>query len=195
MEPVGDTVSSAWGWCWGLWPVEEKGIPQAATLLPSAPLCRGRQISSEPGFLFRCNPVFLALLSPSHALFFLSQLWLPFRHLLSPHHCLLPVFLARCALNVCLLEAHFMLVFTSAPRTRFLGLPALRLLSCWIVLVRCKQLRRHSVFLRWGCSVPSAQHAALRLLRLSAAGRADRLQKPGTLPGRRTKRGEAKGGR
>lgn len=138
--------------------------PQAGTGLPSAPLCRGRQISSEPGFLFPCNPVFRVLLSPSPALFFLSWLWHPFRHLLSPPHCLPPVFLAQRALNVCLSEAHLLLVFTSAPRTRFLGLPALRRLSCWIVLVRCKQLRGCSVALCWGCSAPWAWHAALRLL-------------------------------
>lgn len=164
--------------------------PQAGSRLPSAPLCRGQQISSEPGFLFPCNPVFRALLSPSPALFSLSWLWRPFRHLLSPPRCLPPVFLAR-ALNACLPEAHLLLVFTSAPRTCFLGLPALGgclVGSCWLDV-------SSSGDALWLCAGAAALpgHGTARSAQaalLPAAG----PQQPGTLPGEGSKRGEAEGG-
>lgn len=92
---------------------------------------------SELGFLFSLHPIFLVLLFLVGALSFpciFLQLWLPSGHFFS-HLCLLSEFLATSAVNVFLLEAHFMLAFTRACRTGFLGLPAHWLLSLPILAV------------------------------------------------------------
>lgn len=65
---------------------------------------------------------------------FFLWLWLPSGCFFS-YLCLLSVFLATSAINVFLLEAHFMIAFTRAWRTCFLGLPAHWLLSLQILVV------------------------------------------------------------
>lgn len=100
--------------------------------LSPGPTC----LVSELGFLFSRDPIFLVLLLLADALSFpcsillfvaLASLW-TIQSSLS-----MSVFLATSAINVFLSKAHFMLVFTRAWRTCFLGLRACWLLSLQIL--------------------------------------------------------------
>lgn len=118
--------------------MKESSLPRAATVLPFAPVHQGQQVSSL-SWAFSSHTIpfssccpFWWLLCPSHA----PYLWLclPSGHFFSCL-CLLSLLLSTSAVNVFLLEAHFMLAFPRAWRTCFLGLPARWLLSLQILAV------------------------------------------------------------
>lgn len=118
--------------------MKESSLPWAATVLPFAPIHQGQQLTSLSwAFSSHMSPFSLCcpfwwVLCPSHASY--TWLCLPSGHFFSCL-CLLSLFLSTSAVNVFLLEAHFMLAFPRPWRTRFLGRPARWLLSLQILVV------------------------------------------------------------